>query len=129
MKEFKPAGYTSVAPYLVCNGAQKVIDFVIATFEDASLLRRVEDGSGRLRHAEVRVDDTVVMFGDGASEWPSSDAHVHVYVRDVDATFRRALAAGGVAVQAPTRKDDPDRRAGVRDSSGNTWWLATQQEA
>ena len=44
----------------------------------------------------------------------------------VDATYRRALAAGGVSVQEPRQKDDPDRRGGVQDPAGNTWWIATQ---
>jgi uncharacterized glyoxalase superfamily protein PhnB len=54
--------------------------------------------------------------------------HLHVYVEDVDATYRKALAAGGVPVQEPTQREgDPDRRGGVKDPAGNTWWFATQQ--
>jgi uncharacterized glyoxalase superfamily protein PhnB len=53
----------------------------------------------------------------------------YVYVRDVDATYRRALAAGGVSVQEPEQKQgDPDRRGGVKDPAGNTWWVTTQIE-
>jgi len=37
-----------------------------------------------------------------------------------------ALAAGGVAVQEPQQQNDPDRRGGVKDPAGNTWWIATQ---
>jgi uncharacterized glyoxalase superfamily protein PhnB len=49
-----------------------------------------------------------------------------VYVPDVDATYRRALDAGGVSVQEPKQKEnDPDRRSGVKDPVGNTWWIAT----
>ena len=52
---------------------------------------------------------------------------IHVYVTDVDATYKRALSAEGTAVQEPThREGDPDRRGGVRDPGGNTWWIATQ---
>jgi uncharacterized glyoxalase superfamily protein PhnB len=51
-----------------------------------------------------------------------------VYVEDVDATFRLALEAGATAVQEPTKKDDPDRRGGVKDAGGTTWWIATKVE-
>ena len=78
---------------------------------------------GKVMHAEVKLDDTVVMLADVETPVPS---HVYVYVGDVDAAYARALRAGGVAVQEPVQKDDPDRRAGVRDPAGNTWWLATQ---
>ena len=37
-----------------------------------------------------------------------------------------ALAAGAISVQEPAQKDDTDRRAGVRDGGGTTWWIATQ---
>ncbi len=77
-------------------------------------------------HAEVRIDDTVVMIADGGHGSPAFATWLHVYVPDVDATYRRALAAGGISVQEPTRNDDPDRRGGVQDPAGNTWWIATQ---
>jgi uncharacterized glyoxalase superfamily protein PhnB len=54
-------------------------------------------------------------------------AHVHVYVPDVDDAYARALAAGAESVQAPVRKEDADRRAGVRDTNGTTWWIGTQE--
>jgi uncharacterized glyoxalase superfamily protein PhnB len=45
---------------------------------------------------------------------------------NVDATFQKVLAAGGISVQELMQKDDPDRRAGVQDPTGNTWSLASQ---
>ena len=54
-------------------------------------------------------------------------AHVHVYVPDVDASFEKAKQAGGKVVQEPVQKDDPDKRGGITDPSGITWWLATTQ--
>jgi len=45
----------------------------------------------------------------------------------VDATYQRALAAGGSSIQAPSQRDgDPDKRGGVADPSGNQWWISTQ---
>ncbi len=98
---------------------------LVGVFE-ADELRRVADEHGRLRHAEVRLDDTVVMLADSTDGWPPVPAHVHVYVADVDATYRRALAAGAISVQEPVRKEDEDRRGGVRDGGGTTWWIATR---
>ena len=122
----KPEGYSSVSVYLVVDGAQRVIDFLKKTF-DATELRRYDMPDGSIMHAEVRIDDTVVMIADGGGAWPAFPSWLHVYVQDVDATYQRALEAGGVSVQAPERKEgDPDRRGGVKDPSGNTWWIATQ---
>src|SRR5690348_11864084 len=122
---YKPQGYASVSVYIMADGAQRVIDFLKATFE-AEELRRWATPDGRIMHAEVRVDDTVVMLADAGGGSPAFPVWLHVYVPDVDATYRRALAAGGVPVQEPVKKDDPDRRGGVKDPAGNTWWIATQ---
>lgn len=121
----KPEGYSTVSPYLVADGAQQVIDFAKDTF-DAVELRRYDLPDGSILHAEVRIGDTVVMIGDGGPDWPPFESFLHVYVDDVDATYERALANGGVSVQEPEQKgDDPDRRGGVKDPAGNTWWIAT----
>lgn len=123
----KPSGYNSVSPYLVVAGAARTIDFVTRVF-DAVEIRRFPDAAGKIMHAEVRIDDTVVMIGDGAESWPPVPAHVHVYVTDVDAAYRRALEAGATSVQKPVKKDDADKRGGVKDEGGTTWWIATRVE-
>ena len=121
----KPAGYNSVSPYLIVNGAGNTIEFLVRAF-DAVDLRRFPDENGKLRHAEVRIDDTVVMIADGAEGWPPMPSHVHIYVPDVDASYRRALDAGATSVQEPVRKADEDKRGGVKDAGGTTWWIATK---
>jgi len=123
---WKPEGYSSVSPYLMVDGAQRVIDFLKDAF-GATELRRFDMPDGTVMHAEVQIDDSVVMLADGGGPWPAFPAWLHVYVRDVDATYRRALEAGGASVQAPQQKEgDPDRRGGVKDPAGNTWWISSQ---
>jgi uncharacterized glyoxalase superfamily protein PhnB len=122
---FKPRDYTTVAPYLIVAGADGTIDFLKEVF-GATELRRFPDPAGRLRHAEMRIGDTVVMLADGVEGWPPQPTHVHVYVPDVDITYRRALAAGATSVQEPVKKDDEDKRGGVKDAGGTTWWIATR---
>ena len=124
---YKPNAYTSVAPYLIVNGADRLIEFLQEVF-DAVPLRRFTDPSGKIMHAEVRIDDTVLMLADGGEGWPAMPAHIHIYVPDVDETYRRALDAGAESVQVPVKKDDADKRGGVKDGSGTTWWIATQVE-
>ena len=122
---FKPEGYNSVSPYLTVNGAQATIDFLVSVF-GASQLRIIPGEDGKLRHGEVRIDDTVLMLADAFEGWPAAPAHVHIFVADVDATYARALEAGATSVQEPVQKDDPDKRGGVRDAGGTTWWISQQ---
>lgn len=122
---YKPASYSSVSPYLIVDGASRTIDFLVRVF-DAVELRRFPNPDGKLMHAEVRIDDTVVMLADHSGDWPPTPSNVHVYVPDVDATYRCALAAGATSVQEPAQKDDEDKRGGVKDAGGTTWWIATR---
>ncbi|MBA3469338.1 MAG: VOC family protein [Herpetosiphonaceae bacterium] len=122
---YKPQGYSTVSPYLIVDGAHHTIDFLIRVF-DAVELQRFPDTTGKVRHAEVRIGDTVVMIADGIENWPPLPTNVHVYVADVDATYRRAVEAGATSVQEPVKKDDADKRAGVKDAGGTTWWIATR---
>ena len=121
---YKPTNYNSVSPYLIVDGAQRTIDFLVQVF-DAVELRRFPTDDGRIMHAEVRIDDTVIMLADGAEGWSPISSNIHVYVPDVDAMYKRALDAGAESVQEPMQKDDPDKRGGVKDAGGTTWWIST----
>lgn len=77
-KSYKPNNYTTVSPYLIVNGAGGTIDFLKRVF-GAVELRRFPDAAGKIMHAEVRLDDTVVMLADGAEGWPPVPSHVHIY--------------------------------------------------
>ncbi|UJS24671.1 VOC family protein [Thiothrix winogradskyi] len=124
---YKPDNYSTVSPYLIVDGASDTIAFLETVF-DAIELRRFPNDEGKLLHSEVRLGDSVLMIADRGDDWEAVPAHVHIYVPDVDATYQWALAAGATAVQAPVKKDDPDKRGGVKDAGGTTWWIATRQE-
>lgn len=125
-RPYKPQGYPSVSAYVVADGAQGVIDFLIESF-GARQTRRYDMPDGSIMHAEVLIDDTVVMVTDSGGDNPAFPVWLHVYVRDVDESYRRALEAGGHPIEEPKRREgDPDRRGGVKDPAGNTWWIATQ---
>jgi uncharacterized glyoxalase superfamily protein PhnB len=125
---YKPAGWSTVSPYLIVNGAAATIAFLQRVF-DAVEVRRIPGESGRIMHAEVRIEDSIIMLADSAPpEWPPGASSVHVYVRDVDVTYRKALGAGAVSVQEPVKGEDEDKRGGIKDAGGITWWIATKVE-
>src|SRR5690606_33266692 len=104
---YKPANYSTVSPYLLVAGAGRTIDFLIEVF-GAVELRRFSDDEGGIRHAEVRLDDPVLMIADATEAWPPMPSYVHVYVEDVDATYRKSLDWGAASVQEPTKGEDED---------------------
>ena len=125
---YKPDSYSSVSPYLIVREAQPVIDFLKRAF-DAKDLRRFDNPDGSIMHAEVRIEDSVIMMGEAGEGWGESPAHIHVYVPDVDTVYQRALDAGATSIQEPVQKEgDPDRRGGVVGPGGNSWWISSQVE-
>lgn len=126
MSQIAPEGYSTVSPYLVVSSADKTLDFLTNVLH-ATEIRRFPGEAGKIMHAEARLGDSMIMVADAMPpEWPAVAAHVHVYVADVDATYREALAAGATSVQEPVQKDDEDKRGGVKDAGGTTWWIATR---
>jgi uncharacterized glyoxalase superfamily protein PhnB len=122
---FKPDGYSSVSPYLTVNGAQATIDFLVKVL-GAQPLRMIPGNDGKVGHGEVRIDDTVIMFTDAVEGWTATPSHVHIYVKDVDTIFEKALAAGATLVKRPVQEGDADKRGGFTDAGGTTWWVSTQ---
>jgi PhnB protein len=122
-----PPGYSTVTAYLVAQDASAVIDFVKKTFGGEEIFRAVGSAGGY--HAEVRVDDSMLMIGGGGAgvAWKgeSMPGAFHVYVRDCDAAYRRALQAGGKSLQAPSDQEYGERTASVIDAEGNHWYIAT----
>jgi len=123
----KPAGYHSLTPYLVVEGAARLIEFLAEVY-DAQEKERLAAPGNLIGHAELRIGDSVLMLGDARGPHTPMPAMLYVYVDDVDATFQRALSAGGTQVQAPTDQFYGDRSGGVKDPCGNMWWIATHIE-
>jgi uncharacterized glyoxalase superfamily protein PhnB len=125
-KEFKPTGYNSVSPYFIVNGAQKFIDLMKAIF-DAKELRRYDMPDGTIMHAEILIDDSVIMIGDSSEKFPPVSFVMHVYVPNVDETLEKAITANCEILEQPKeREGDPDRRATFKDFAGNMWSVGTQ---
>jgi PhnB protein len=122
-----PAGMRTVTPYLVVKDAKRIIEFAKKAF-GASEKFKSEQPDGKITHAEIRVGDSVVMLGEASAEWPARPAILNLYVEDVDAVYKRAVAAGGKSVREPATQFYGDRSAGVEDASGNQWWISTHVE-
>lgn len=122
-----PDGYHSITPYLVVNGAAKVLDFVKQAFGATEILR-MPGPKGTIGHAEVRIGDSIVMMADAGSEHPAQPSMLMLYVPNVDEVFKRALAAGAKSEREPADQFYGDRAGGVIDSAGNRWYIATHIE-
>lgn len=119
----QPAGHPTVVPYIAVVEARQVIDFVKKAFGATGKI--MGTGSQGGIHSEYRIGDATLMIG-GGEEWRNPDprpAALHVYVDDADATYRRALEAGGTSLSEPRDMDYGDREGSVKDAGGNFWFI------
>jgi PhnB protein len=119
-------GYTTITPYLYAK--IELIDFLKGAF-GAEITHTPTPGQAGEFHAEAKIGDAQLLFGNGYFADPSMSAAIYIYVPDVDATFKRAVSLGASAVREPADQTWGDRIAGVKDTSGNTWWIATHKAA
>ena len=122
-----PEGFHSVTPYLVVEGAKKLLEFLQQAF-DAKVMERMERPDGVIGHAEVLIGDSTVMLAEASGQWKPMPAGIYLYVNDTDTTYKRALQAGATSLMEPANQFYGDRNGGVKDPSGNLWWIATHVE-
>ncbi len=75
----KPQGYHSGTPYLVVEGAPRLIDFLKRTF-NAEERDRMNGPDGRVAHAELKIGDSIVMLSDATHESKAMPSQLYVYV-------------------------------------------------
>ena len=128
-------GYHSITPYLVLKGATAALAFYKKAF-GAQELMRITGAEGRVRHAEIKIGDSALMLADENPQYlfmrsPQSlsgtPVHLHLYVEDVDALARQAIAAGATVLM-PVEDSGEDRWGGLVDPFGHIWWVATRIE-
>lgn len=122
-----PEGYHTVTPYLVVEGANRLLAFLEAAF-GAKVLHRTDRPDGEVAHAEIQIGDSRVMLSGSQPQWPALPCALYLYVEDCDALHAQALAAGAKSTQEPADMFYGDRHGGVIDPAGNQWWIATHIE-
>jgi PhnB protein len=101
-----PDGYHHLTPYLIVDGAGKAIDFYKKVFGAVEKMRMPSPG-GKVGHAELTLGDAMIMLADEHPEMGHRGPHAYsgsaislmVYVPDVDATVKTAVASGAKMVR------------------------------
>ena len=130
-----PEGYHTVTPYLVVNDAAAAIDFYKRAF-GATEVMRMPRPDGKIGHAELKVGDSMIMLTDETPQAGMRSPHtlggspvgIFLYVKDVDAMFSQALAAGARSDMPVTDMFWGDRYGKLTDTFGHQWHLATHKE-
>jgi PhnB protein len=131
-----PDGYHTVTSYLTVKNAAEALEFYKRAFGAEEIARMHGPDGKSVMHAEFKIGDSFVMLAD---EWPQgggvgspkslggTTVTLFLYVNDVDALFKRAVAAGATATMPPTDTFWGDRYGKVSDPFGHAWSMATHK--
>jgi len=127
-----PKGYNVVTPYLAIRGAAAALDFYKQAF-GAKEVMRMPGPQGKVGHAEVKIGDSKVMLADESEMMNflapqahnGSPVHIHLFVKDVDATVAKAVALGAKLTRAVVDMFYGDRSGSLEDPFGHFWHVST----
>jgi PhnB protein len=130
--KYIPKGYKTVTPYLAIDGAAAAIAFYKRAF-GAKEVMRMPGPKGTIGHAEISIDDCRIMLADefpdmnfrSPRSWGGTPVGIHLYVKDVDAVAKKAVAAGAKLIRPVADQFYGDRSASLEDPFGHVWHLAT----
>ncbi|MEX3008428.1 VOC family protein [Hoeflea sp. TYP-13] len=114
----------SVTPYFTVKDADRFIAFVKTVF-DAQVVKEDRNSDHTVRHARLRIGDTLIMLNESTDAYPVNVSQMHVRVANADAAYALALRAGGGSLMDPNLRPHGDRMAGITDPCGNIWWIAS----
>ena len=123
-----PEGFAVVTPYIFVSGGEEYVRFVEAAF-GASEIGGSVTPSGRIANCQMRFGTTTIMLSEASDEFSPSAAALYLYVENVDASMERAIKAGAEKILDVADMPYGDRQGGVRDCSGNIWWVSQRLTA
>ena len=131
-----PEGCHTVTPYLTVRGADRAIEFYKKAFGAKELMRMPGLGGKSIMHAEIKIGDSRIFLSDEFPEMGSRSPQslggtansLHLYVEDVDAAFKKAIAAGAKVQMPVADMFWGDRYGKLIDPFGHEWGLATHKE-
>lgn len=123
-----PDGFGTMSPYLFVTDGLAYLDFLQKTFYAEVMQSHVNEETGLLANAIVKIGKSCFMVSEGRDEFAGMHTSFYLYVNDVDALHAHAVDAGCISVFEPADMPYRDRQSGVIDPAGNYWWLSTRLE-
>jgi PhnB protein len=131
---YVPAGYHTANACLVVRDGPRAIEFYKAAF-GATELTRLNDPSGNLMHAQLKIGDSPIDIAPEQGDYNRSPQSlggsavpIELYVEDVDALAERAIAAGAKAIFPVADQFYGDRSGRLQDPFGHMWIVSTHKE-
>jgi len=119
-----PDSHQTVMPYLMLNDAEGFLQFCTNVFHANLLNKALNEEEQTIRHAEIQIGDSTIMFTQSTDKWPETPANLFIYVENADQSYQQALNAGAESVMELSDQSY-GRTCGVKDPCNNVWWITS----
>ncbi len=130
-KSYIPEGYNAVIPALAFKGADAAIKWYKNVL-GAKEKMRFDNPDGSVAHAEITIDDNVIMLSEENLQYNKSpktlngnSVNLCVYVPDVDATIKKAVDNKAKLIKSAEDQFYGDRSGRIEDPFGYLWIIST----
>ena len=117
-----PPGFNTVTPYFFVDRAAEFLEFLTQGLGGLEIDRHMN--GDRIANAQVRLGTSTVMVSESSAAFPAMPASYYLYVENADEAMRQALSASATQIMAVADMPYGDRQGGVKDKSGNIWWIS-----
>jgi uncharacterized glyoxalase superfamily protein PhnB len=132
-----PDGYHTITPGLVYKDAKKALEFykkALGAETHGDMCMCTE--TNKVMHAELKIGDSIFALSDempafgclSAESLNGAPGQMYLYVKDCDATFKRAIDAGATSLQPVMDMFWGDRVGTIKDPFGYRWSFATHKQ-
>ena len=114
---------TKLTPYFTVQDADAFLEYMANVF-GASVIKLTRHDDGKVQHARIIIDDSIIMLNEASEDYPAICSQMHIYVRSAQKTYEDAIQQGSSSIMRPMKRPHGDLMAGFKDPFGNTWWVA-----
>ncbi|MCL4105633.1 UNVERIFIED_CONTAM: hypothetical protein GTU68_023700 [Idotea baltica] len=127
--------YPTFSPSIAVIDAPAAIDFYQRAFGATERYRLVDSASGKIGHAELVINDHLLMLSEEMPEWNKSPETMggttvkfSLIVDNADEAFAKAIEAGATELMPLTDQFYGFRCGNVRDPYGHEWMIQHETE-
>lgn len=122
--------YPPLIASIAVQGADKAIEFYKNAFGATERYRLIDADSGKIGHAELALNGSILMLSDENPQWNKSPETLNgttvkfcLMVENADAAFDKAVAAGATPIFPVADQFYGYRCGRLRDPFGHEWLI------
>jgi PhnB protein len=129
-RHYIPNGFSALTPMLAIRNAAKAIAWYVNVLK-ATELHRLTDAAGNITHAELKIDNCILMIAEEHPDYNKSPETLggtsiimNLYVPDVDKTIDMAVKEGARLIFPANDQFYGDRAGRIQDPFGHMWIIS-----